>query len=187
MFTIAAIMIGAALVTLLIVAAAKPATFRIERSVSMEAPPARIAGHITDFHRWRDWSPWEKLDPGMQRTYDGAAAGEGASYAWSGNGKAGAGRMRITHAEPQRVAISLDFEKPFRASNVAQFTLTPVGGDTLVTWTMTGPQTLLSKLMHTVIDMDKLVGRDFEAGLQNLKAVCEQDSEHERDSERSSK
>jgi len=184
MFTIAAIMIAAAVLTLLIVAAAKPDTFRIERSLTIEAPPVRIAGYLIDFHRWRDWSPWEKLDPDMQRTYGGPESGEGAIYAWSGNGKAGAGHMRVTHAEPQRVVIALDFEKPFRASNTAEFTLQPAGGDTLVTWSMTGPQPFMSKLMHTVIDMDALVGRDFEAGLHNLKTICEQSSHSfERSSE----
>ena len=177
MFMIAAILIGAAIVTLLIVAAAKPDAFRIERSMTMEAPPARIAGHIADFHKWRDWSPWEKLDPNLQRTYSGAESGEGAVYAWSGNGKAGTGQLRITRSEAQRVTIDLDFEKPFKASNVADFVLQPVGGSTQVTWSMTGKQGFMHKLMGTVMNMDAMVGRDFEAGLHALKTLSEGESQ----------
>ena len=177
MFVIVAIMVGAALVTLVIVAASRPDTFRIERSLVIEAAPAQIAAHLTDFHRWRAWSPWEKLDPGMQRTYSGPSAGEGATYAWSGNGKAGSGQMRITNAAPQHVTIALDFIKPFKASNIAEFALRPVGGATEVTWSMSGRQAFPHKLMGTVMNMDALVGRDFEAGLRSLKALSEGESQ----------
>jgi len=162
---------------LLLYAATRPDTFEVRRAVVIQAPPQKVYPLIEDFHRWTVWSPWEKLDPDLQRTYSGPDAGEGATYAWSGNGKAGAGQMRITRSEAQRVTIDLDFEKPFKASNVAEFVLQPVGGSTEVTWRMTGKQGFMHKLMGTVMNMDAMVGRDFEAGLQALKTLSEGESQ----------
>jgi hypothetical protein len=147
-------------------------TFRVERSIQVDAAPADIAPLIEDFHRWTAWSPWEKLDPEMQRTYGGAEHGVGAVYEWTGK-KAGAGRMEVTDVRPDRIAIQLDFLKPMRASNTALFDLTPDGGGTRVTWAMEGKQTLMTKLMHAVFSMDKLVGKDFEKGLADLKRQAE--------------
>src|SRR5437773_5865734 len=155
-------------------AATKPDTFRIQRSASMKAPPERIFPHINDFHRWGAWSPWEKIDPALQRTYSGAADGQGAVYEWEGNKKVGKGRMEIMQASPPaKIVIKLDFFKPFEAHNTAEFTLQPQGDSTNVTWVMHGRQPYMFKVMTTFFNMDKMVGKDFEAGLANLKGIAE--------------
>jgi uncharacterized protein YndB with AHSA1/START domain len=159
----------------LIYAAAKPDTFRIQRAMSIKAPPEKIFALINDFRRWAAWSPWEKMDPAVQRTYSGAPSGQGAVYAWEGNSKVGAGRMEIIDAPPpSRVAIKLDFMRPFEAHNVAEFTLEPKGEATTVTWAMQGPNLFVGKVMSVFVDMDRMVGKDFETGLANLKAAAEQ-------------
>ena len=167
--------VAALFIGLLIYAATLPDTFRIERSTTIEAPPATVHTYINDFHRWTAWSPWEKKDPAMQRTHSGAPAGKGAVYAWDGNSDVGQGRMEIVESnEPSSVRIQLDFLKPFEARNTAEFTLAPVGNGTQVTWAMHGPAPYLSKLMQVFVSMDRMVGPDFEAGLANLKRVAEQ-------------
>jgi hypothetical protein len=151
-------------------------TYRIARSTIVAAPPERIAPHIQDFHAWEKWSPYEKLDPQMKKTFSGAERGAGASYAWEGNSKAGAGSMTITTATPQRTSIALHFTKPMRSENTAEFTLEPDGTGTRVTWTMTGPKNLMMKLMGVFMNMDKMVGQAFEDGLGKLKELVEKDS-----------
>lgn len=149
-------------------------TYTVERSATMAAPPERVYEQISDFHRWTAWSPWEEVDPGMSREYSGAGSGVGAVYAWSGNRKAGAGRMTIVEAtEPSRVRIDLAFEKPFKARNDTAFTITPDGAGSRVTWTMTGSRTLAVRAMSLVRSMDAMVGPDFEKGLTRLRAVVE--------------
>lgn len=149
-------------------------TYTVERSATMAADPQRVYDQVADFHHWPTWSPWEDLDPEQERTYSGAESGTGARYAWSGNRKAGRGRMHITRAAaPSEVQIALDFEKPFRSSNTTTFTLRPEGDGTHVHWTMTGPQSLLLRLFSVVRSMDSMVGKDFEKGLRRLKAVVE--------------
>jgi uncharacterized protein YndB with AHSA1/START domain len=149
-------------------------TYTVERSATIAAPPARVYGQIADFHNWTAWSPWEGLDPAMERTYSGAGSGTGAVYAWSGNRKAGRGRMEIVDAtEPSRVQIDLIFEKPWKARNDTVFTIQPEGSGSRVTWSMTGNKTLTTKAMGLVKSMDKMVGPDFEKGLARLKAVAE--------------
>ncbi len=175
---IALIILGiivAAVVILLLVAARKPDVFKVERQLAIQAPADVIAGHITDFHKWQAWSPWETIDPTMQRSYSGAEAGEGAVYDWTGTGKAGTGRMTIKAIAPGRaVVIALDFVKPFQANNTAEFTFVPEDdGTTTVIWSMYGPAPFFSKVMHTVFDMDKLVGGDFAKGLASLKTLSE--------------
>jgi hypothetical protein len=129
---------------------------------------------LDDFHRWRAWSPWEGLDPAMTRTFSGADSGAGAIYAWSGNKKVGTGRMEITGAQsPSTLTIALDFLTPFESHNTTVFSLRPSGDSTVVTWTMTGPNTYFGKVMSVFVSMDRLVGKDFEAGLANLKTVVE--------------
>ena len=162
------------LAALLGFAATKPDTFRVQRSASIQAPPQRILALINDFHNWTSWSPWEKLDPALKRTYSGAPSGPGAVYEWEGNKKAGQGRMEITEATPARTVIQLDFLKPFEAHNVVDFALQPRGDATDVIWTMNGKNTFMGKLMSVFLNMDRLVGKDFEAGLANLKAAAEQ-------------
>jgi uncharacterized protein YndB with AHSA1/START domain len=167
------LVIVAAVVVILIWAATKPSTFHFERTATIKAPPAKIMASLTDFHRWPEWSPYEKLDPAMKRTHSGAAQGKGAVYTWQGNSQAGAGRMEIVDATPTRVRIQLDFTKPFAASDVAEFTLAPHGDTTTVTWSMDGPNQYLGKVMSIFINMDKMVGDQFATGLASLKRVAE--------------
>ena len=151
-----------------------PDNFRVQRTTSIKAPPEKIFPLINDLHRWGSWSPWEKMDPEMKRTYSGAAAGKGAAYAWQGNSKVGEGRMEIADTSPpSKVTIKLDFMKPFEAHNTAEFTLEPKGDSTNVTWAMYGPSEFITKVMGVFVSMDKMVGKDFETGLANLKAVAE--------------
>jgi hypothetical protein len=174
MFRKIAIVVLVLVAGVLAIAATKPDTFRVERSVSIQAPPEKIFPLIDDFHNWGAWSPWENRDPAMKRTHSGAARGKGAAYAWEGNNAVGSGRMTIAESSPpSKVTIDLDFLKPFEAHNVADFTLTPEGGATRVTWAMHGPSPFFSKVMQVFLSMDSMVGKDFEAGLANLKAAAE--------------
>ena len=148
--------------------------FTVSRSTEVAAPSHRIMPLVEDFRAWRQWSPWEELDPELRRTYEGATSGVGATYAWEGNRKAGAGSMEIVAATPESLRIVLRFLKPWRATNDVVFTFAPQGEGTRVTWTMAGPRTLGLKIMGVFTSMDKLVGKDFEKGLARLKAVAEQ-------------
>jgi uncharacterized protein YndB with AHSA1/START domain len=174
MLTIVLIAVGVTIAGVLMLAAMKPDTFRVERTATIAAPPEKIYPLLADFHVWPAWSPWEKKDPGMQRTYSGAASGTGAAYAWQGNRDAGKGRMEITDARlPTRLTIKLDFVKPFETHNTVDFTLRPEAGSTRVTWAMQGPAPFVSKVMQVFMNLDRVIGRDFEAGLQNLKSAAE--------------
>jgi hypothetical protein len=168
-----AVVVAVLIAGVLVFAATKPDTFRVQRSASIKAPPEKIAAVLGDFHAWQAWSPWEKMDPAMKRSYSGAEKGKGAAYAWEGNGKVGQGRMEITDAAPSRVALNLDFIKPFEAHNKVVFTLTPKGDATEVNWAMQGPVPYMAKIVHVFMDMDSMVGKDFEAGLANLKTITE--------------
>ncbi len=149
-------------------------TFRVERSIAIAAPAAEVFARINDFHRWTDWSPWENIDPNLQRRYEGVDSGVGAIYEWEGSRKVGKGRMEIVDAdEPTSVGIKLDFIKPFKAQNDCRFAIVPDGAASTVKWTMTGPKTFMTKIMGIFTSMDKFVGRDFEKGLAQLKAVAE--------------
>ena len=155
-------------------AATRPDTFRVERAVSIKAPPEKIFPLINDFHKWAGWSPWEKLDPAMKRTHSGAAEGKGAAYAWEGNSKVGEGRMEILESSPpSKIVIKLDFIKPIEGHNTAEYTLVAKGDTTEVTWVMHGPSPFISKVMHVFVSMDSLIGKDFEAGLADMKALAE--------------
>ena len=164
-----------ALVLILVVLAArKPDAFRVQRAATIQAPPERVFPLVNDFHAWESWSPWDKIDPNLKRTYAGPASGTGTVYEWQGNKKVGQGRMEIKEAvAPKRVTIQLDFLKPFEAHHVAEFTMTPRDGGTTVTWTMDGRQPFLLKVITLFMSMDKMVGKDFERGLANLKALAE--------------
>jgi polyketide cyclase/dehydrase/lipid transport protein len=158
----------------LIFAATKPDSFSVQRATSIKAAPEKIFALLDDFHNWGVWSPWEKMDPSMKRTFNGPANGKGSVYAWDGNSKVGQGRMEITDAlPPSQVTIKLDFIKPFEGHNVAEFVLEPKGDSTNVTWTMRGPSPYIAKLMSVFFSMDSMIGKDFEAGLANLKAAAE--------------
>ena len=159
----------------LIRAAMKPDRFEVMRRTVIAAPPEKIFPLLQDFHRWAEWSPWEKLDPAMVRTFGGPEAGKGATYAWRGNKEVGEGRMEILGTEPpQALDIKLEFIAPMRATNATRFVLqhAPSGG-TEVIWIMRGPADFPTKLMDTVVGMDRMVGGDFETGLANLKAAAE--------------
>ena len=160
-------------VGLLIVASLKPNTAHYERTTVINAPPDRILPHVVDFHQWKSWSPWEKLDPNMKRHHLGAAQGVGAKYAWSGNGKAGEGTMEVLEASTSGVKIDLRFVRPFKNDCITHFHFTPQGGATTVRWTMDGPNLFIGKLMSLFIPMDKMIGKDFEAGLSALKTTIE--------------
>lgn len=169
------IVIAVAVAALLAYAATRPDSFSVERSAVIKAPPEKIHALINAFTNWPRWSPWEKLDPDMKRTLGGPPSGVGSTYEWSGNGKAGAGRMEITDSQaPGKVTIKLDFIKPFEGHNTAEFTLVPQGDSTQVNWRMFGPSPFISKLIGVFFSMDSLIGKDFEAGLANLKAAAEQ-------------
>jgi hypothetical protein len=165
---------GVAVGALGIVIATRPSTFHVERSITIAAPAESAFAQVNDFHAWATWSPYEKLDPQMTRTFEGPRSGTGAIYSWSSKGKAGEGRMTIAKSElPSQVAIKLEFLKPFECTNTAAFTFTPAPEGTKVTWAMDAENTFLGKAASLVLDMDKLVGSDFERGLVDLKTVAE--------------
>jgi hypothetical protein len=151
--------------------------YTVERFATIDAPPARVYSEIVDFRNWTKWSPWEGIDPTLTRTYSGAESGTGAVYAWSGNRKAGQGRMAITGTtEYSSVQIDLVFEKPFKARNATLFTIHPEGSGCRVTWSMTGKKTVMTRAMGIFKSMDKMVGPDFEKGLLQLKTTIERSS-----------
>jgi len=176
MLKIVAIALIVLVAAVLVLAATRPDTFRVERSAQISAPPEKILSLVNDFHQWSVWSPYEKLDPSMKRTYAGTAAGKGAVYEWDGSSKAGKGRMEIIDAATTKTVIQLDFSKPFTAHNIAEFTALAQGDATRVTWSMSGPAPLVTKVMGLFFNMDKMIGADFETGLANLKTVAEKAS-----------
>jgi hypothetical protein len=159
---------------ILIYAATKPDDFRVQRSAAIKAPPEKIYALIVDLHGWAAWSPYEKKDPAMKRTFSGTQSGMGAIYEWDGNKNVGTGRMEIVEATvPSKVGIKLDFLKPFEGHNIAEFTMVPSGDSTTVTWAMYGPSPYIHKVMGTFFNMDRMIGDDFAVGLANLKAIAE--------------
>jgi hypothetical protein len=174
MFKIIAISLVVVVAAILIGAAMRPDTFQVERSIRVSAPPEKIFHYVNDFHQWGVWSPYDKLDPAMKRSFSGTPSGNGAVYEWDGNGKAGKGRMEIIDStEPRHVIIKLDFIKPITGHNRAVFSFQPAGNDTEVTWSMDGPSPYIAKVMGLFFNMDRLIGHEFETGLGTLKAVSE--------------
>lgn len=170
------VLIGLAVVILafLAVVATRPSTFHIERSTEIATPPDVPFAMVTDFHQWAGWSPWEKLDPSMKKTYDGPASGVGSSYAWVGNDKVGEGKMTLTGVKPaESIDLKLEFIKPWQATNDVKFTFAGAGDKTKVTWAMDGHNDFMGKAFGLFMNMDKMVGKDFESGLQNLKTASE--------------
>lgn len=162
------------LVLIVILAAIKPNTLRVERSIEISAPPEKIFALLDDFHQWPQWQPQDRDDPTMQRTFSGAASGVGAVSGWQGKGSTGSGRMEIVESVPdENVTVEADFEKPFKVHNVNQFTLAPEGRATRVTWTMEGTNLFVMKVMSVFLNMDRMAGKHFEQGLQNLKTAAE--------------
>jgi uncharacterized protein YndB with AHSA1/START domain len=169
LIVLAVLVVGA-----VVVVAMQPSEFRVERSATIAAPPAVVFAQVNDFHNWDAWSPWAKLDPSCKYTYEGAPAGTGAGFAWAGNNEVGEGRMTITDSQPpELIRIKLDFIKPFENTANAQFTFKPEGDQTVVTWTMSGQNNFLAKAVHLVMNIDKMVGGDFEKGLAQMKTVAE--------------
>ncbi len=176
--TIIAVALAIAIVIVLGLASRKPDTFTVRRSAMVQAPAERIFPLVNDFHQWGGWSPWEKRDPAMKRTYSGAESGKGAVYAWDGNKSVGSGRMEILDAlSPSKITIKLDFFKPFEGHNTAEFTMLPqsgaIGSTTSVNWVMQGPAPFMHRVMQMFMDLDEMIGKDFEAGLASLKSLAE--------------
>jgi len=168
------IVLAAIVVVFVAIVAMQPSDFRIVRSGTISAPAADVFAHVNDFHNWAAWSPWEKLDPALKRTHEGAPAGTGAIYSWVGNKKVGEGRMTLTESHPSDlIRIKLEFLKPFKATNTAEFTFKPEGNQTVVTWSMIGRKNFMLKAFGLFMNMDKMVGGDFEKGLANMKSVVE--------------
>lgn len=168
------IALAAIVVLFVVIVALQPSEFRVVRSATMSVPPPAVFPHVNDFHHWEAWSPWAKIDPAMKQTYEGAPAGTGAIYSWIGNKKVGEGRMTIMESRrSDLVRIKLEFLKPFQATNTAEFTFQPQGEQTLVTWSMFGVKNFFMKAFGLFMNMDKLVGGDFEKGLASMKAVVE--------------
>ena len=169
-----AVVLAVIVAGVLIYAATRPDSFTVKRTASIKAPPDRLFALISDFHGWGAWSPYEKKDPDMKRTFSGANQGKGAIYEWDGNKNVGTGRMEIIEAPaPRQIVIKLDFLKPFEGHNTAEFTMDPQGDNTTVTWAMYGPSSFIFKVMGLFMNMDKMIGDDFAVGLANLKAVAE--------------
>ena len=174
MLKIILIIVALAIAAVLVLAATKPDVFRVQRAASIKAPPEKVFALINDFKRWETWSPWEKKDPAMKRSFGAATSGKGARYAWEGNKEVGQGSMEITEsARSSLIKLKLDFLKPFEAHNRVEFALQAKGDATEVSWTMTGDTPYFAKIMHVFVDMDRMVGKDFEAGLANLKSISE--------------
>ena len=174
MFSTILIILVVIIAAVLIYAATRPNDFVTSRTASIKAAPEAIFPLINDFKHWPEWSPYEKLDPEMKRMLSGTDAGKGAAYAWEGNAKAAKGRIEIVNSVPSSlVSLKLDFEKPFRANNSVDFTLKPSGDTTAVTWAMRGSRPFIAKLMGLFMNFDTLIGKDFEAGLANLKRATE--------------
>jgi polyketide cyclase/dehydrase/lipid transport protein len=171
---IIAVVLAIAIAVVLVLAATKPVVFRVQRAATLKAPAEKIFPLINDFHQWGTWSPYEHKDPAMKRTFSGAESGKGAVYAWEGDKNAGTGRMEILDTSvPSKIVIKLDFFKPFEGHNTAEFTMLPQGDATNVTWLMHGPAPFMHRLMQVFMNLDNLIGKDFEVGLANLKTLTE--------------
>jgi Polyketide cyclase / dehydrase and lipid transport len=174
MFKTIAAIIAVLVAALLVYIVMQPDTFRVERSISIKAPPEKIFAQINGFHQWEAWSPWEKIDPSVKRSYSGADSGKGAVYGWQGNKDVGKGRMEIVESTPSsNILIKIDFMEPFEGHDMVQFTLQPQGDATKVTQAMYGPNPFISKVMSLFFSMDKMVGQKYEEGLASLKSIAE--------------
>ena len=168
------IALTAIVVVLLVVVAMQPGTFRVTRSATISAPPEVVFDQVNNLRKWEDWSPWAKLDPNMKQTYEGPAAGVGSTYSWAGDSNVGEGRMTIVKSEPSKlIGIDLEFYKPFAGKNDTEFTFTPHGEQTVVTWTISGKNNFIAKGMGLVMSMDSMIGGMFEQGLASMKTISE--------------
>lgn len=163
----------------LVVVAMQPEEFKVTRTTVIKAPPEMIFWQVNDFHKWDAWSPWAKLDPNMKTTFSGSESGVGSSYSWIGNSEVGEGKMTITESHPsEHIKLDLEFISPFAAKNITEFTFKPEGDKTNVTWNMTGKNNFVAKAFCMMMDMDKMIGADFEKGLAQIKTVAESASKH---------
>jgi len=161
-------------VVLALIVAMQPSEFRIERSAVIAAPAPAVFAQVDDFHNWKAWSPWAKLDPAAKNSFEGAPSGKGAAFSWAGNNKVGEGRMTITERRPNElIRIKLEFLKPFDATNTAEFTFRPEGERTAVTWSMYGHNNFISRAVFLFVNMDKALGGEFEKGLASMKSAAE--------------
>ena len=168
------IVVAAVIVVFIVIVAAQSAQFTVVRSTKMAAPPEKIFPHVNDLHNWEAWSPWAKLDPNAKNSFEGAASGVGAAMAWTGNCKVGVGRMAITDSRPnESIRFRLDFEKPMKATNTAEFTFKNAGGQTIVTWSMAGQKNFVGKFFHLFMSCDQMIGGQFEKGLAAIKSIVE--------------
>jgi hypothetical protein len=168
-----ALALGVFVAGVLALAFTKPDEFRVQRSITVNAPQPVVFELVNDYRNWGAWSPWEKKDPAMKRSYSGPSSGKGAFYAWDGNGEVGKGSMLITEATPSQVSLNLDFEKPFEGHNKVVFAMESKGLTTDVTWSMAGPSPLITKVIQVFCNMDTMIGAEFEKGLAAMKVEAE--------------
>ena len=158
----------------IVIVAGQPCEFKVSRSAKISAPPEKIFPHVNDLHLWEAWSPWAKMDPNSKSTFTGPVSGPGSAMAWVGNNKVGEGKMTITDSQPsQSIRLRLDFQKPMKATNTAEFTFQPDGGGTSVTWAMSGENNFMGKIFGLFVNCDQMVGGQFEKGLASLKLIAE--------------
>ena len=170
------ILIGLAVlvIALVVIVAVQPSEFRIARTATIAAPPPVVFAQVNDFRKWDAWNPWAKIDPAIKQGYEGAPAGKGAVYTWAGNNEVGEGRMTITESRPNElIRIQMEFLKPFQGRSTAEFTFKPEGDRTAVTWSMAGEHNFIAKAMHLVMNLDRMIGANFEKGLAQMKSVAE--------------
>jgi hypothetical protein len=166
--------IAVIVVVLAVIIARQSSQFRVARSTVVSAPPALVFAQVNDFHNWDAWNPWGKIDPSMKQTYEGAPSGVGAVYSWASNNEVGQGRMTITESRPSDfIRIKLEFFKPLAATHTGEFAFKPEGGQTFVTWSMSGDKNFMAKAIHLFMNMDKMIGGQFEKGLADMKAIAE--------------
>jgi uncharacterized protein YndB with AHSA1/START domain len=174
MLEIFLIALAVIVVVFLIIVAMRPAQYRVARSVTVAAPGQAVFAQVNDFHKWEAWNPWGKIDPAMKHSYEGAPAGTGAIYTWVGNKEVGEGRMTVIESRPSDlIRIKMEFFKPFAGNSIAEFTFKPEGNQTAVTWSMTGENNFMAKAIHLFINMDKMIGGQFEKGLAQIKSLVE--------------
>jgi len=173
MFPTIVVVVAAIVAVFIVIVALQPPDFTVTRSANITAPPDAVFTQVNDLHCWKAWSPWEGIDPALNRTYEGPAQGVGSIYRWSGNAKVGAGSMTVTESRPNElVRFKIDFLKPFKATNTAEFTFKSAGRQTQVTWTMSGKYNFVTKAMKLFMSMDKMIGGQFEKGLAQLNTVA---------------
>jgi hypothetical protein len=174
MLNIILIALAAIVVALVVVVSLQPSQFRVVRNTTISGPAPAVFAQVNDFHKWEAWNPWGKIDPAMKQAYEGAPAGTGAVYSWIGNREVGEGRMRIIESRPSDlIRINLEFFKPFAGNSIAEFTFKPEGNQTAVTWSMTGTNNFTAKAIHLFMNMDKMIGGQFEKGLAAMKSIVE--------------